>query len=700
MSMPVTNRNKFRVASDVGGTFTDVVCYEIDRTTGELVAIRTEKAHTTPPKFENGVLNALDKAGLQVRDVDEFFAHGTTVVINALTERRGVKTALITTRGFRDILEIARGDRSDFFNLRYHKPPPFVPRHLRFEISERIDHLGNVLLPLSLTELPQLVDRMRQEGVEAVAICLLNAYTNPIHEQALADAVEKAWPEATVVASHQVTRMWREYERTNTAVLSAYVQPITRRYLNGLHEKLRGRGLVGQLYIMKSNGGIDTVEAARATPITIVESGPASGVLAAAALGRLIGKSNVIALDIGGTTAKCSLVDNGRVQLVDTYHIDRNHVSSGYPVLVPVVDIVEIGNGGGSIAWIDGQRKLHVGPKSAGAVPGPVAYAKGGVEPTTTDANLLTGRINPKCFCGGEIDADIDAVKAAFGEIGETLGISALDAARGVIRIANNNMVNALRLVSINRGYDPRDFVLFAFGGGGAMHAVTLARELNIPKVVIPPHSAVFSAWGMLMSDLRRDWVLTQPTPFAREQMPHISRNIADLEHLAIQAFLGAGYESENVRFERMADMRYEGQEHTVSIPLPAGELSPQSWEAIAEEFHSHYERQYTYRLDGPIELVSYHLAGFARIPQPHPPVIAPGRGREGEAVKGRREVDYDEAGQLEAAIYDRARLGAGAEVTGPAIIEETDSSTVVPPGARVRVDEYGNLHIDTRIQG
>ena len=625
MSAQPTNRNRLRVASDVGGTFTDVVCYEIDRTTGELVAIRTEKAHTTPPQFENGVLNALDKAGLVVRDVEEFFAHGTTVVINAITERRGVKTALITTRGFRDILEIARGDRPDFFNIRYHKPPPFVPRHLRFEIGERVDHLGNVLQPLSLEELPGLVGRLRAEGVEAVAICLLNAYANPVHEQALALALEEAWPEATVVASHQVTRMWREYERTNTAVLSAYVQPITRRYLNGLHTKLRDRGLGGRLYIMKSNGGIDTVDAARATPITIIESGPASGVLAAAALGRLIGEPNVIALDIGGTTAKCSLVDNGRVQLVDTYHIGRNRLSSGYPLLVPVVDIVEIGNGGGSIAWIDGQGKLHVGPKSAGAVPGPVAYGRGGIEPTTTDANLLTGRINPECFCGGEIDADIGAVGGAFERLGGTLGISARDAARGVIRIANNNMVNALRLVSINRGYDPRDFVLFAFGGGGAMHAVTLARELNIPKVVVPPHSAVFSAWGMLMSDLRRDWVLTQPTPVTREHMPGISRNVADLEYLATQAFLSAGYEAEELRFERMADMRYEGQEHTVSMPLPAGELKPDAWEAIARDFHEHYERQYTYRLDNPIELVSYHLAAFARIPQPRPPGLGGG---------------------------------------------------------------------------
>ncbi len=700
MSKVKMSRSKLRVASDVGGTFTDVVCYEIDADTGELRAIRTEKAHTTPPNFEDGVLNALTKAGVDVSGVDEFFAHGTTVVINAITERRGVKTALITTRGFRDILEIARGDRPDFFNLRYHKPPAFVPRHLRLEISERIDHLGHALVPLALGELPALVTQLQAEGVEAVGVCLLNAYANPANEQALMTALERAWPGVTGVASHQVTRMWREYERTNTTALSAYVQPITQRYLDGLQSKLKQRGLGGRLYIMKSNGGIDTVEAARATPITIIESGPASGVLAAAALGQLIGERNVIALDIGGTTAKCSLVDDGRVQVVNTYHIDRSRLSSGYPLLVPVVDIVEIGNGGGSVAWLDAQGKLHVGPRSAGAVPGPVAYGKGGAEPTTTDANLLTGRINQASFCGGEFDADMAGVRAAFSQLGERLGLSAQEAARGVIRLANNNMVNALRLVSINRGYDPRDFVLFAFGGGGALHAVTLARELNIPKVVIPPHSAVFSAWGMLMSDLRRDWVLTQPISLTIEHMATVDRNILDLKRLATEAFSSSGYAAAQLRFERMADMRYEGQEHTVRVPLPDGSLDEAKWEAIAESFHAHYERQYTYRLDSPIELVSYHLAAFAPVHQPRPPKLSPGRGREDSALKGRRQVDYDEEGLLEAAVYDRAKLGAGAQVVGPAIIEEVASSAVVPPGLLAHVDDYGNLHIEIRPRG
>jgi N-methylhydantoinase A len=686
-----------RVASDVGGTFTDIVCYEMDAATSQLRAIRTEKAHTTPSNFEKGVLKGLAKAKIDVRHVDEFFANGTTVVINAITERRGVKAALITTRGFRDILEIARGDRPDFFNIRYHKPPPFVPRHLRLEVSERIDHLGQVLVPLELGELPALVSLLKAEGVEAIGVCLLNAYANPAHEQALVQALGKAWPEVIVVASHQVTRMWREYERTNTTVLSAYVRPIAQRYLDGLQSKLLERGLRGSLYIMKSNGGIDTLAAARATPISIIESGPASGVLAAAALGRLIGMRNVIALDIGGTTAKCSLIEDGRVQVVDTYHIDRSRLSSGYPLLVSVVDIVEIGNGGGSIAWLDTQGKLHVGPRSAGAVPGPVAYGKGGVEPTTTDAHLITGRIDQARFCGGQLDADMAGVRAAFSRLGERLGLSAREAARGVIRIANNNMVNALRLVSINRGYDPRDFVLFAFGGGGALHAVTLARELNIPTVVIPPHSAVFSAWGMLMCDLRRDWVLTQPTALTPGRMATVSRNVLELERAAAEAFGTSGYEATQLRFERMADMRYEGQEHTVRMALPSGPLDESAHAAIADAFHSRYERQYSYRLDSPIELVSYHLAAFAPVRQPPPPLLAPARGKARRALKGSREVDYDEEGPMEAAVYERGKLGAGAQLLGPAIVEEAASSAVIPPGLRAHVDEYGNLHIETR---
>uniref|UniRef100_UPI0026157CB7 hydantoinase/oxoprolinase family protein n=1 Tax=uncultured Maritalea sp. TaxID=757249 RepID=UPI0026157CB7 len=402
-----------RLATDVGGTFTDLVFYEVDAEHGVVNGIKAVKSHTTPPNFEKGVLAAVEKAGIDEPSI-EFFAHGTTVVINALTERKGVKTALITTKGFRDILEIARGNRPDFFNLRYEKPEPFIPRYLRQEVAERLTYKGEVLEPLLTDGLSDILDSFKAEGVEAIAICLLHSYANPAHEIALEQAIQEYWPEVSNVCSHQITREWREYERSNTTALCAYVRPIAVDYLTRMENELHANGFDGSFYVMQSNGGIDTLSSAKSTPITMVESGPASGVLGAAALGDLIGEKNIIALDIGGTTAKCSLIDNGNVEVTSQYMIEKSQLSAGYPIMTPVVDIVEIGNGGGSIAWVDEDDKMHVGPKSAGAKPGPVAYGKGGVEPTTTDANLMLARINPEYFIGGEIEADMNAVASSF----------------------------------------------------------------------------------------------------------------------------------------------------------------------------------------------------------------------------------------------------------------------------------------------
>ncbi|MGC6500992.1 MAG: hydantoinase/oxoprolinase family protein [Henriciella sp.] len=684
--------SRIRLATDVGGTFTDLVYYEIDEGSGRIASFNAVKAHTTPPHFEKGVMDAVARAGLDYKDV-EVFAHGTTVVINALTERKGVKTGLITTKGFRDILEIARGNRPDFFNLRYRKPEPFVPRYLRREVPERLNYRGEILEPLDVSGIADIVASFQSEGVEAVAICLLHAYANPAHEEAVAAEVRRLWPEVGMVSSHQITREWREYERTNTAVLCAYVQPIAQDYLGRMETQLSQSGFKGAFYVMQSNGGIDTLSAARATPISMVESGPASGVLGAAALGRLIGEDNVIALDIGGTTAKCSLIDHGRVEITSQYMIEQSRLSAGYPIMTPVVDLVEIGNGGGSIAWVDADEKLHVGPRSAGAMPGPVAYGQGGTEPTTTDANLFLGRINPHYFIGGEIEADQAAVAAAFTRLGDTLGMGPEDAARGVIRIANNNMINALKLVSINRGYDPRDFAMVAFGGGGAMHATALARELNIPKVVIPAHSAVFSAWGMLVSDLRRDYIRTHPLRLTAAATQAIGATFAAMEDEALQAFLADRIAKETIYYERYLDLRYEGQEHSVRIPVPCVTITDDILREIIVRFHDAYEREYTYRLDNAVELVTFHLVAFARVDRPDLARL-PSDNSADDAVKGRRAVDFDTDGICDTVIYDRSRLDAQVTFKGPAIIEEAGSTTVVFPGQTVRVDDYGNLHI------
>ncbi|MDE0284229.1 MAG: hydantoinase/oxoprolinase family protein [Gammaproteobacteria bacterium] len=683
---------RIRAATDVGGTFTDLVYYEIDEESGAMQLFRAEKAHTTPPDFEKGVLDTLEKAGLDYAGI-EFFAHGTTVVINALTERKGARTGLITTYGFRDVLEIARGNRPDFFNLRYRKPEPFVPRYLRREVRERMSCKGEVLAELRLEDLPPVIEDFKTEGVEAVAICLLHSYANPDHEKKVQEKVRELWPEVACVASHQLSQEWREYERSNTTVLCAYVQPSAGKYLADMENALKTRGFSGSFYVMRSNGGIDTAASVRETPVTIVESGPASGVLGAASLGKLLGIENIIAFDVGGTTAKCSLLDHGRVSTTNRYVVERSDFSSGYPIMTPVVDIVEIGNGGGSIGWVDEHGRTHVGPRSAGALPGPVAYNRGGTEPTTTDANLLLERINPHYFIGGSMEPDSGAVRAALARLGAQTGMEPEEAARGMIRIANHNMVNALKLVSINRGYDPRDFTMVAFGGGGAMHAGALAAELNVPKVVVPAHCAVFSAWGMLMSDLRRDYVRTRPLLLDETKADEIAETVSEMETQACSAYLEEGIEADSIYFERLADMRYEGQEHTISVRLPSGSTGPVEIRELIDRFRDAYEREYTYRLDNEVEIVSYNLIACAAVDRPRLARIS-ACGDIASAVKGMRIVDFDEHGICEATIFDRVKLPAGAEFSGPAIIEEAGSTTVLFPGQAACTDEYGNLHI------
>jgi|TARA_B110001450_G_scaffold68975_1_gene65166 N-methylhydantoinase A len=681
-----------RVATDVGGTFTDLVCFETDTDTGKSRVI-TAKSDTTPPNFETGVLKVLEKGAVDPASVD-FLAHGTTVVINALTERKGVKVGLITTEGFRDTLEIARGNRPDFFNLHYEKPEPFVPRHLRKELSGRMTYTGEERTPLDLSGLPEILDGFRQEGVQAVAISFLHSYANTAHEIATLAEVQRLWPEISVVSSHQITREWREYERTNTAVLSAYIQPVAARYLHNLDAGLRSRGFKGSPFIMQSNCGVDSLAATSKTPITIVESGPASGFWGAAELGKLIGEPNVLALDIGGTTAKCSLIENGEVRIMTDYWIERSRKTAGYPIMVPVVDLVEIGNGGGSIAWVDDFGKLHVGPQSAGAIPGPAAYGKGGVEATTTDANLWLGRINKDYFCGGEIDADMPATEKSIRALGEKLGVETDQAAEGIIRIANNNMINALKLVSLNRGFDTRDFTLLAFGGGGGMHAVALGQELQVKKVVVPAAASVFSAWGMMMSDLRRDFFVTQLLDLSEGASAKIEQTFADTEAQAFSTFVDEGVDATQVTFQRYGKFRYQNQEHTTEVLLSGDAISDESLSKIASDFHETYEREYTYRLDAPVEMVGIHLVAKAEVGKLEMRPETVGGPDANGAIKGTRTVDYALEGKHEATIYDGDRLSPGMEFPGPAIVEDSGSTVVVHPGNSVLVDAFRNIHI------
>jgi N-methylhydantoinase A len=685
------NGKTLRVATDVGGTFTDLVCFETDHATGE-ARILTAKSDTTPPNFEQGVLNVLAKGGIDPRSID-FFAHGTTVVINALTERKGVKVGLITTEGFRDSIEIARGNRPDFFNLHYVKPEPFVPRYLRREVGGRLSYRGEEMCPLDLSALPDIIADFKAEAVQAVAVCFLHAYTNPSHEQQTLGELKRLWPEVAAVASHQITREWREYERANTAVLSAYVQPTAERYLSRLKDGVTGKGFAGSLYIMQSNCGVDTLESVSKIPITMVESGPASGFWGAAELGKLIGETNVLALDIGGTTAKCSLIENGHVKIMTDYWIERNQTSAGYPIMVPVVDLVEIGNGGGSIAWVDDFGKLHVGPQSAGAMPGPAAYGRGGTRATTTDANLWLGRINRDYFCGGDVIADMAATERALAEIGNRLGTGPDDVARGIIRIANNNMVNALKLVSLNRGHDPRDFTLVAFGGGGAMHAVALGQELGVKKVVIPAGASVFSAWGMMMSDLRRDYFVTRLADLKPGAGAIIEGLFAETEAEALKQFGAERIGAEKVKFLRYGKFRYQNQEHTTEV-LVGADISDAMLAKIEADFQDTYEREYTYRLKAPVELVGIHLVASAEVGKLTMKERPKGSTSVSAAAKGERHVDYALEGVHLAAIYDGTKLEPGMTFNGPAVIEDPGTTIVIHPSNRVEIDGFGNVHI------
>ncbi len=681
-------RNGVRVATDVGGTFTDIVVFDV--ATGVLTAAKVD---TTPPAFERGVLAALDKAGVDAQSLG-YFAHGSTVVINALTERKGARTALLTTAGFRDVLEIGRGNRPDLFNFRFAKPTPFVPRYLRREIAERLDRGGKVVEPLSLEALPAILADFQREGVEAIAICLLHAYANPQHEIALRDAIKLAWPDVAVVASHEISGEWREYERTSTAVLSAYVKPVADGYLQRLQDGLAARGAPITPYIMLSNGGVATVQGARANPVAMVESGPASGVLGGAVLAQQLGLARVIVLDIGGTTAKCGLVIDGQPQISTEYHIERSRTHPGYPIQTAVVDIVEIGNGGGSISWLDDGGKLRVGPRSAGAVPGPVAYGRGGTQLTTTDANLLLGRIDPAYFLGGNQAPDMTSVVTVASQLAERLQASVPDVARGIVRIANANMANALKLISTNKGWDPRDFALIAIGGGGAMHSVALAEELRIPRVIVPRDAGVYSAWGMLMTDLRRDYLQTRLTVVNPAAAAIVAATRNALAARAQADFASEGLGGQAIESELFGDLRYGGQEHTVKVRVDFATDGTPQIDALLASFHAAHERAFTYRLDAKVELVNFHLVARVAVSRPPMPKLAATGRAFATAVREQRVVDFDAAGMLDALIVERHLLEPGMSFVGPAVVVEDATTTVVGPGHQVEVDDYGHLHV------
>jgi N-methylhydantoinase A len=672
----------YAVAVDIGGTFTDLVAF--DHQTQKVIYA---KSPTTYDNLVGGVLDCFAKAKVKPGE-SSLVNHGTTLVINSLIQRQGAKTALVTSAGFRDILEIARGNRPDPFDLHYQRDEPLIPRELRLEVPERMDSRGEVVVGLDLPALEKVASELNDLGVEAVAIFFMNSYINPVHEEAAAEKLKKLLPNVYITYSTDLTREWYEYERCSTVAANAYVGPQVSTYIRRLDGDLKQQGFGGSLFMMGSNGGLLSTDRTCRQPIGLVESGPIGGCIGASAYAEALGCKNVVSFDMGGTTAKCALVENGRFSVNSVYY--ANGYVRGFPIKSAVIDIVEVGSGGGSIAWVDSQKRLHVGPQSAGSTPGPVSYGRGGTDPTVTDANLVLGRLNADHFLGGEMKLNNNAARRAIEQrIAEPLGYvgenGVIQMADGIISIATVVMAGAIRKISVEHGLDPRDFVLFSYGGGGPLHACALAHELSIPTIVIPPEPGNFSAIGMLLADARIDSSKTFVGILNDKSAAAIAEVFAAMEKESATA-LATEFGTRDVFFERHAEMRYRGQRHNIKVPV--SELT--ETESIRAAFELDYKRRYGHAdSKAPAEFQALHLSTFARLKQPDIARL-PRAAVTRRAAHARRVYIGNAGGWVNAQIFDRDALEPGFNAAGPAIIEEYGSTTLVWPGDRF---EIGALH-------
>lgn len=694
---------KLSVGIDIGGTFTDVVLM------GDRRGILAKyKVDTTPAALENCFIHGLERASGDRAPGDiARLLHATTVATNTVLEGTGARTALLVTKGFRDVLEIARQRRPSLYNLLAEKAKPLVPRRLVFEMNERIAADGSIVTPLEDSELIGLADVIRASRAESVVISLLFSYLNPVHEQRVRDFLRKELPNHFIVASSDVIPEFREFERTSTSVLVGYLKPIFERYTKRLETRLHDLNFESdKLLIMNSAGGLTSPEAARERPHTLVESGPAAGVIAAATLARSMDERFVISFDMGGTTAKASLIEDGHYRTTTEYEIGGGvHQSlavrfTGYPIKAPMIELTECSAGGGSIASLDGIGGLKVGPRSAGADPGPVCYGRGGDEPTVTDANLVLGRINPDYFVGGEATLNrARAVEVIRTKISEPLGLSLMDAAAGIIAIVNAHMMRILRVVSVSRGLDPRSFSLVAFGGAGPLHAADLAAELGMPKIIIPEAPGVFSALGLLWADLRADFSATARRNLNAENAAALQTMLDGLNGEA-EKWLAAEKVSPGRRMlVRSADMRYPLQNYEINVTLPAGPVSPSWLKRAAEAFHAAHERLYSYCDRGEqVQLVNLRVAAIGQTERVKPRLIKRGSANPKAAQKSEREVRFQETSVVQVCpIYERDLLLAGNVVSGPAVIEQADSTVLVPPSFSALVDRHGRLVMTRR---
>jgi N-methylhydantoinase A len=675
------------LALDIGGTFTDLVAFDL--ATGE---VHQAKSSTTPYDLAVGIRETLAKSNLPIAGA-ETFIHGSTVAINTAIERTGARTALVVTEGMRDVYKIGRGSRPEAYNLFFKRPEPYVPRHRTLEIVERLNADGDVLTVLDEASATGVAKRLNTDDVEAVAVVFLHSWANPDHEAAVGEIIAKEAPGLYRSLSHEILREYREYERMSTTVLNAYVGPRVKRYLGDLENLLGDFGFKGRLLIMQSNGGTMTPETAKRVPVNMMESGPVGGIIAAAEISGNLGYKNVLAFDMGGTTAKVSLVQNSEPSIAQGYYIGG--LASGHPVMLPVVDIIEVGTGGGSIAWIDEVGALKVGPRSAGGYPGPVCYGQGGTAPTVTDANVVLGRLTPKRFLGGEMPLDVEGARQAIrATIADPLGLTIEEAALAILEIAVAEMSLAVRGVSVERGYDPRDFAMVGFGGAGPLHSAQIARELHVPTLIIPRVPGHFSALGMLMSDLRHDYVRTYYKSLADSDFADINRIFGGMIDEARDLLASEGTGKDAMAFQRFLDMRYVGQEFPIQTPVDAEALAAGDIAKIRAAFDEIHDRRYGHQAPNEaVEIVNIRLTATGKRERSKFPPLPPATT---DAVIETRTVifHHDAIAGIACTIYDRDRLGPGATISGPAVVQEYASTTVLFPGDEMVVSPSGEMII------
>ena len=669
---------RYRLGIDIGGTFTDLVLY--DKKEG---SYKTEKILTTSKNLADGVLKGMKNLATNFKDI-EYFVHGTTAGLNAFLERKGASVALIVTKGFRDIYEIGRANRPEMYNIKYRKPEPLVKRRNIFEVEERILYDGSVETSINLNQLNEVLNQIIEKGFNSVAVSLLHAYKNPEHEITIKNVIKQKAPHISVSLSHEVAREWREYERTSTTVINAYVAPIVENYLSSLEIRTRSAGLEGDLYIMKSNGGVMTSEIAKKMPIQTLLSGPVGGTVGSITLGNLTGYKNLICVDMGGTSFDVSLVIDGKPDVTSETSLE------GFPILTPMVNIHTIGAGGGSIAWIEGGG-LRVGPKSAGSDPGPACYGKGGTQATVTDANLVLGRLDEDGFLGGNMKLDRDAAYKVIKKIADRLGLGVLETAEGICDIVNAKMADAIRTLTVRKGIDPRDFALVAFGGAGPMHAVSIAELLGIKKIIVPTVAGTFSAWGMLQTDIRHDAVRTFVSTLNKDDKAKMNALYEEMEEETKKILAQQKVKEENMLLQRTIDLRYVGQEYTVNVPFQSDE----SFSQLIALFHEMHEKIYGHsNPDGMVESVNIRVIGYGKIEKENEAEKQSISKKATDVIaRTHKQVIWNGVEQNTPVIASK-HLHYGHSFYGPAIVEDPRTTIVIPKGYRVEVDRLGNFEI------